>query len=50
MSPAAIYNATVAIGTAALAVGAGAAFGWPFGLMAGGAAMIVLAIVALVAR
>jgi len=50
MTPALVYNLTVGSGALLLAVGAGAAFGWPFGAMAGGAAMIVLAIVALVAR
>ena len=50
MSPATVYNVTVAMGVAMVGVGAGAAFGWPFGLIATGALMIVLSITALVLR
>lgn len=50
MTPAVVYNATVAAGTAMVGVGAGAAWGWPFGLIATGALMIVLSITALVLR
>ncbi len=50
MTPAAVYNATVAAGTAMVGVGAGAAFGWPFGLMAAGAMMVALAVIAVMVR
>jgi hypothetical protein len=50
MTPAIVYNASIGIGTALVGVGAGAAFGWPFGLMATGAMMVVLAVAALWVR
>ncbi len=50
MTPAAIYNVTVGAGTALVGVGAGAAFGWPFGLMSSGALMIGLAVASLRVR
>lgn len=44
MTPATIYNATVAVGTTMVGVGCGAAFGWPAGLIASGAIMLGLAV------
>jgi hypothetical protein len=47
MTPDHINNAAVAIGTALVGVGVGAAFGWPFGLIALGSLLVVLGLVAL---
>lgn len=46
MTRAAVYNASVGIGTTMVGVGTGAAYGWPFGLIASGLLVIVLSLVA----
>lgn len=42
MTQATVYNATVGAATAMIGVGTGAEFGWPLGLVAAGAVMLVL--------
>lgn len=42
-----IYNVCVGSGVVMLSVGAGAQFGWPVGLIAAGALLIVLSVLTL---
>jgi hypothetical protein len=45
-----LNSMALAVGTAMVGVGVGVAFGWPFGLIAGGAMVVALALVALLVR
>lgn len=42
-----VYNASIASGIVLASIGAGAQFGWPWGLMVAGSSMVVLSLATL---